>query len=71
MGEEQYRLDYGILLPIKSGSSSYFYPDFLWWVKDTVWNIDPTGKFILMEKVKTKLLTGLRHCGFSCSRAGN
>lgn len=51
------RLDYGIPLPIKSGSSSNFYPDFLWWVKDTVWAIDPTGKFILMEKVRTKLLT--------------
>ena len=51
------RLDYGIPLPIKSGSSSVFYPDFLWWVKDTVWAIDPTGIFILMEKVRTKLLT--------------
>ena len=51
------RLDYGIPLPIKSGSSSVFYPDFLWWVKDIVWAIDPTGKFILMEKVRTKLLT--------------
>jgi type III restriction enzyme len=51
------RLDYGIPLPIKSGSSSTFYPDFLWWVKGTVWAIDPTGKFILMEKVRTKLLT--------------
>jgi type III restriction enzyme len=51
------RLDYGIPLPMKSGSSSTFYPDFLWWVKGTVWAIDPTGKFILMEKVRTKLLT--------------
>ena len=51
------RLDYGIPLPIKSGSSSNFYPDFLWWVKDTVWAIDPTGKFILDEKIRTKLLT--------------
>jgi type III restriction enzyme len=51
------RLDYGIPLPIKSGSSSTFYPDYLWWVKGTVWAIDPTGKFILMEKVRTKLLT--------------
>jgi type III restriction enzyme len=51
------RLDYGIPLPVKSGSSSTFYPDFLWWVKGTVWAIDPTGKFILMEKVRTKLLT--------------
>jgi type III restriction enzyme len=51
------RLDYGIPLPTKSGSSSTFYPDYLWWVGDTVWAIDPTGKFILMEKVRTKLLT--------------
>jgi type III restriction enzyme len=51
------RLDYGIPLPIKSGSSSTFYPDFLWWVKSTVWAIDPTGKFILLEKVRTKLMS--------------
>ena len=51
------RLDYGIPLPVKSGSSSTFYPDFLWWVKETVWAIDPTGRFILMEKVRTKLFT--------------
>lgn len=51
------RLDYGISLPVKSGSSSTFYPDFLWWVKNTVWAIDPTGIFILKEKIRTKLLT--------------
>ena len=51
------RLDYGISLPIKSGSSSVFYPDFLWRVKNTVWAIDPTGKFILLEKVRTKLMS--------------
>ena len=50
------RLDYGIRLPVKSGSSSTFYPDFLWWVKGTVWAIDPTGTFILQEKIRTKLL---------------
>jgi len=50
------RLDYGIPLPIKSESSTYFYPDFLWWVRNTVWAIDPTGKFILDEKLRTKLL---------------
>lgn len=47
---------YGIELPLKSKSSSTFYPDFLWWVKDTVWAIDPTGEFILKEKLRTKLL---------------
>lgn len=51
------RLDYGIPLPIKSGSSSVFYPDFLWWVKKSIWAIDPTGKFILLEKVRTKLMS--------------
>jgi type III restriction enzyme len=51
------RVDYGIPLPIKSGSSSQFFPDFLWWVKKTVWALDPTGKFILDEKIRTKLLT--------------
>lgn len=51
------RLDYGIPLPVKSGTSSKFYPDFLWWVKDTVWAIDPTGHFILSEKLRTKLLS--------------
>ena len=51
------RLDYGIPLPIKCGSSHKFYPDFLWWVKETVWAIDPTGKFILEEKVRSKLLS--------------
>ena len=51
------RLDYGIPLPIKSGTSSNFYPDFLWWVKNTVWAIDPTGQFILNEKIRAKLLT--------------
>jgi len=50
-------VDYGIPLPIKSGSSSQFFPDFLWWVKRTIWALDTTGKFILDEKVRTKLLT--------------
>jgi type III restriction enzyme len=49
------RLDYGIPLPKKGGTSATFYPDFLWWVKKTVWAIDPTGKFILEEKIRTKL----------------
>lgn len=51
------RLDYGIPLPIKSASSSVFYPDFLWRVKKTIWAINPTGKFILLEKVRTKLMS--------------
>jgi len=50
------RVDYGIPLPRKSGSSSTFYPDFLWWVKDSVWAIDPTGAFLADEKIRNKLL---------------
>jgi type III restriction enzyme len=50
------RVDFGIPLPVKSGSSSVFHPDFQWWVKNTVWAIDPTGKFLLEEKLRTKLL---------------
>lgn len=48
---------YGVLLPIKVGSSSTFYPDFLWWVDGECFAIDPTGKHILEEKVRGKLLT--------------
>lgn len=48
--------DYGIPLPSKSGASHTFYPDFLWWVKDTVWAIDPTGRIFLDEKIRSKLL---------------
>ncbi len=51
------RVGYGIPLPIKCGSSSTFYPDFLWWVRGTVWAIDPTGRFILEDKLRSKLLT--------------
>jgi type III restriction enzyme len=48
---------YGIELPIKVGTSNTFYPDFLWWVGDTCYAIDPTGAHILNEKVRGKLLT--------------
>lgn len=48
---------YGILLPVKVGTSSTFYPDFLWWVDGECFAIDPTGKHILEEKVRGKLLT--------------
>src|SRR5213078_1038381 len=41
------RVDYSIPLPSKSGTSSNFYPDFLWWVKDVLWAIDTTRKHIL------------------------
>jgi type III restriction enzyme len=48
---------YGIGLPVKVGSSSTFYPDFLWWVDGACYAIDPTGAHILNEKVRGKLLT--------------
>ncbi|QIM16037.1 hypothetical protein G7067_05770 [Leucobacter insecticola] len=48
---------YGVLLPVKVGSSNTFYPDFLWWVDGECFAIDPTGKHILEEKVRGKLLT--------------
>lgn len=51
------RVGYGIHLPIKSEGSAAFYPDFLWWVNQTVWAIDPTGRHLLKEKVRTKLLS--------------
>lgn len=47
---------YGIGLPVKVGTSNTFYPDFLWWVGDTCYAIDPTGAHILNEKVRGKLL---------------
>jgi type III restriction enzyme len=48
---------YRIGLPVKVGSSNTFYPDFLWWIGDTCYAIDPTGAHILNEKVRGKLLT--------------
>jgi type III restriction enzyme len=48
---------YGVGLPVKVGTSNTFYPDFLWWVGDKCYVIDPTGAHILNEKVRGKLLT--------------
>jgi type III restriction enzyme len=39
------------------GLPTPFYPDFLWWIGDTCFAIDPTGANILNEKVRGKLLT--------------
>ncbi len=47
---------YGIQLPVKVGTSNTFYPDFLWWIGNTCYAIDPTGAHILNEKVRGKLL---------------
>jgi type III restriction enzyme len=56
------RVEFGIPLPVQSGSSAQFFPDFLWWIRKgkqtkVVWAIDTTGRFILDEKIRTKLLT--------------
>lgn len=48
---------YGIPLPMKVGGSSTFYPDFLWWTGNTCFALDPTGKHILDEKIRGKLLS--------------
>jgi type III restriction enzyme len=48
---------YGIGLPVKVGNSNTFFPDFLWWIEETCFAIDPTGAHILNEKVRGKLLT--------------
>jgi type III restriction enzyme len=47
---------YGLPLPTKIGDSSAFYPDFLWWVGNSCFAIDPTGRHILEDKVRAKLL---------------
>lgn len=48
---------YGIPLPVKVGGSSTFYPDFIWWAGDLCYALDPTGKHILEDKVRGKLLS--------------
>jgi type III restriction enzyme len=47
---------YGLPLPTKVGDSATFYPDFLWWVGGSCFAIDPTGRHILEDKVRAKLL---------------
>lgn len=47
---------YGLPLPTKIGDSTAFYPDFLWWVSGSCFAIDPTGRHILEDKVRAKLL---------------
>lgn len=48
---------FGIRLPKKVGESSTFYPDFLVWIGDECWAIDTTGRHLLDEKVRGKLIT--------------
>lgn len=47
---------YSIPLPIKVGDSSAFYPDFLWWIEGKCWAIDTTGRHLLSDKVRGKLI---------------
>jgi type III restriction enzyme len=46
----------GIPLPKKVGDSSTFYPDFLIWKKDVCWAVDTTGRHLLDEKIRGKLV---------------
>lgn len=48
-------LGFSIPLPVKVGDSTRFYPDFIWWVEDTCWAIDTTGRHLLNDKVRGKL----------------
>jgi type III restriction enzyme len=48
---------YGIPLPKKVGDSATFYPDFLIWKKGECWAVDTTGRHLLDEKVRGKLIT--------------
>jgi type III restriction enzyme len=47
---------YGIPLPKKVRESATFYPDFLVWKDDVCWAIDTTGRHLLDEKVRGKLV---------------
>jgi type III restriction enzyme len=47
---------FGVPLPKKVGDSSTFYPDFLVWKKDDCWAVDTTGRHLLDEKVRGKLV---------------
>jgi type III restriction enzyme len=47
---------FGVPLPKKVGESSTFYPDFLIWKKDLCWAVDTTGRHLLDEKVRGKLV---------------
>jgi type III restriction enzyme len=47
---------FGIPLPKKVGDSSTFYPDFLIWKRVLCWAVDTTGRHLLDEKVRGKLV---------------
>jgi type III restriction enzyme len=50
-------LGFGIPLPTKVRDSATFYPDFLVWIGEICWAIDTTGRHLLDEKVRGKLIT--------------
>lgn len=50
---------YHVPLPFKVGDSLKFFPDFLWWPDGpdgTVWAIDTTGRHLVLEKIRGKLV---------------
>ena len=51
---------FSVPLPFKVGDSLRFFPDFLWWpqgVDATCWAIDTTGRHLLNEKIRGKLVS--------------
>lgn len=49
------RMGYGIPIPVLGEQGNTFYPDFLLWGKKTLWAIDPKGKHLMDEAIRTKL----------------
>lgn len=50
---------YHLPLPFKVGDSLKFFPDFLWWPDGpdgTVWAIDTTGRHLVLDKIRGKLV---------------
>ena len=50
---------YHVPLPFKVGDSLRFFPDFLWWpdgADGNAWAIDTTGRHLLQEKIRGKLV---------------
>lgn len=47
---------YYLPLPARAGDSSRFFPDFLLWIGDVCWAIDTTGRDLLTEKIRGKLV---------------
>lgn len=47
---------YGIPIPVLGEGTTNFYPDFLLWGKKRLWALDPKGKHLLSDAIRTKLL---------------